>query len=283
MSKFVDIAAAIDSRYLLPLVTTIFSAWRRLDAGYRIRLHVLHGDLTAADESFLHLKLDRVLDLSTYAVADPLRLSRRNRHFSSANLLRLQIAETLTEMTGRVLYLDADVLVLEDLSSLIQQGDHRFPISAVIDTNHPHGSARLHPSPSVSESGAAPPGYFNAGVMVINLDLWRREELGIRATDIARGVGQSLPYLDQDILNVLCAGRWRRLPARWNRLIERRGGRLLGTDGGDSCPDSGVLHYCGSTKPWQDHFPGGWLRQLYEDECRFADEWTPDGRGRVNR
>src|SRR5207249_2600441 len=58
--------------------------------------------------------------------------------------------------------------------------------------------------------------YFNAGLMLINTNVWREEQIGRRAIQLIGTSEPPLKWLDQDALNMLIRERWRELDERWN-------------------------------------------------------------------
>ena len=60
--------------------------------------------------------------------------------------------------------------------------------------------------------------YFNAGVLLINMDEWRKNHHGdcLRSFAATFGDDVSLKYSNQDVLNIVLAGHWRELPYIFN-------------------------------------------------------------------
>jgi lipopolysaccharide biosynthesis glycosyltransferase len=107
--------------------------------------------------------------------------------------------------------------------------------------------------------------YFNAGVLVVNLDQWRRE----RATDnLVRFVTsrEALSWFDQDALNSVFAGRWKPLHPRWNAMNSLwtwpdLAADIFGTAAvREATSNPGILHFEGPSlsKPWHYLCPHPW-------------------------
>jgi lipopolysaccharide biosynthesis glycosyltransferase len=147
--------------------------------------------------------------------------------------IRLVIPSLLPEENGRLLYLDSDTLVQDSLQPLAAIDLDGSAIGAVEDDNcHPKHDGRLPLSPDVR--------YFNSGVMLIDLQRWRSEDLTNRALGFARANAERLAFPDQDALNGVVAGHFKLLDAPWNvtRPIAET-----------SCRHPKIVHYTG-TKPW---------------------------------
>ena len=81
-------------------------------------------------------------------------------------------------------------------------------VKAQMQQTHQHRMGKLGFDP------AAP--YFNAGVLLMDCELWRRDGLVDATLDVMRRFGLSLQGADQDILNILFHKKWLALSPRWN-------------------------------------------------------------------
>ena len=182
--------------------------------------------------------------------------------------IRVMLPDVLPEV-DRVVYLDADVLVLEALEPLWRTDLAGAPIAAVANVVEPD----YHPH--VRELGLDPMGgYFNAGVLVMDLVAMRREGAVQVLTDYVRHRGGRLPWFDQDALNVAFAGAWHHLHPRWNSQNSLRtwatwATEVFGCDArAEAVEHPAILHFEGPAvcKPWHllcDHpFRDQYLRTL---------------------
>ncbi|MCC6493731.1 MAG: hypothetical protein IT424_12015, partial [Pirellulales bacterium] len=115
--------------------------------------------------------------------------------------------------------------------------------------------------------------YFNGGVMVVNLDLWRREGLARRMLQALHDHRQHVLYWDQYALNVVLSGRWKALDPRWNQnsYIFRETKWLASNFCLKQCPTY-------ASDPWIVHF--NWLKP-WQAQCAhpFAEEFLQFVRG----
>jgi hypothetical protein len=90
--------------------------------------------------------------------------------------------------------------------------------------------------------------YFNAGVMSIDLALWRRDRVGDRALEYVRRHRDRVYFWDQEGLNAVLAGLWGPLDPRWNHNVSVPAGT---TSASRVVRDPWIIHFAGNVKPWR--------------------------------
>lgn len=124
---------------------------------------------------------------------------------------RLLLPELLPDVS-RVIYLDTDTLVLHSLLPLFQTDLGTDLMAAVAS---PTTGWEDH----CRSVGVDPDrGYFNSGVLLMNLDQMRRENFTAHALQVAKISGDTLVFPDQDLLNLVAQGRWKKLHPKWNAI-----------------------------------------------------------------
>lgn len=121
---------------------------------------------------------------------------------------RLLAHHLLSEGIQKVIYLDCDVIIKEDLRKLWDENIDVYAVGAVEDN---HGANRFK---DLNIPGSA--SYFNAGVLIINLDYWRKYAIGERVIRFAANYQGELTWQDQDALNAVCYNHWKKLHPKWN-------------------------------------------------------------------
>lgn len=131
-------------------------------------------------------------------------------HLSIATYYRLLIAVLLPHEIKRVLYLDCDIVVDAPLKELWNTSLTEYALAAVEEL----GSS----APDVYErlEYDAKYGYFNAGVLLVNLEYWREKgltELFFRYMSLH---ADKLKAHDQDVLNALLHDKCLHVSPKWN-------------------------------------------------------------------
>jgi lipopolysaccharide biosynthesis glycosyltransferase len=163
-------------------------------------------------------------------------------HVSRMTFARLLIPAVMPEGLSRVLYLDADIVVLHDLSPLWEIDLEGCPVGAVADPL----DALMKATPAGFQNVPRVRSYFNAGVLVIDLPRWREEQISENALRYLQRF-PSTRYSDQDALNAALDGHWKELDAKWNYQdhLSRRIQDL------PPAQQPAVVHFITALKPWK--------------------------------
>lgn len=277
------VVCAADDRYAMPLAVALRSALDNLVGQRGLEVHVLDGGIRAGNRARLLASLDRARVELRFLVPD----RRTFRHakvkrgrISLASYFRLVAPRLLPEAADRAIYLDSDLVVQGDLGRLweVHLGGH--PVAAVQDVSvptlgSPRGLAnhrRLGLAPDLK--------YFNAGVLILDLDRWRRESIPERALAYMKEHRESLRWLDQDVLNAVLAGRFRELDPRWNQLPQVHALDHVTPFEPDVAErvrsDPYIVHFATAEKPWHwiCRHPLRELFFVYLDRTAWAG-WRP--------
>jgi lipopolysaccharide biosynthesis glycosyltransferase len=129
-------------------------------------------------------------------------------HISLATYFRLFIPKILPSNLDRVLFLDVDMVIRNSIRSLweieLEGYTHAAAIAAGMDDYPAHIGL---PSDSL---------YFNAGLMLINLQAWRELEVFERGCELIHQQPERLQWWDQDVLNILLHNAWKPINLTWN-------------------------------------------------------------------
>lgn len=253
----IHIVFAADEHYVQHAVVAMVSILEHAQHPEKIVFHLLSEDISKEMEkkakdtveryraSFCYHKIEQEEAVDYYI----------SGLLSRAIYYRLQISVLLPNTIEKVLYLDCDLIVQEDVECLWTMDMEGKPIGAVLDLGilaSRASWAEKKKSLGLNDED----GYFNSGVLLIDLSLWR-----------ARGYSEELRHLaashtykhhDQDVLNVIFRKNWKELPLRWNvippvwqlftKILRQRAYRSMAIE---ACDAIAILHYAGGYKPWE--------------------------------
>jgi lipopolysaccharide biosynthesis glycosyltransferase len=166
-------------------------------------------------------------------------------HVTTPALLKLAAVAQLTADYDRIVYLDNDILVFDDLK-IGQLNFGAFPIAAVTDMDLTETGALRHSSWLDASSRDQETGsYFNSGVMIFEAANWRSEFLDAYARVLEthdHGCSYKLNCTsnDQCAANTAFRNNWLRLPTTYNM---QAGAKFT-----DSWRTAAARHYCGPRK-----------------------------------
>lgn len=149
--------------------------------------------------------------------------------YSVMTTLRAGLTKILPQEIDRVLWLDPDTVVVDDISDLWNVDIENKNFAAVEEVrNHNHS---LKP-------------YFNAGVMLINLNLLRKDGLDDKIINEINT--KHYEHLEQDVLNYLCHLHIRRLPSCYSDSFVS-----------EPCSHPRIKHFLAHAKPqfWNEVKP----------------------------
>ncbi|BAY23462.1 glycosyl transferase family 8 [Calothrix sp. NIES-2100] len=213
------VVCAADNNYAMPLTVTVRSALANIKSHRQICLFILDGGISQANKHKIIQSLaTEKVDITWIKIDNTLFENLvLTRHLTVSSYYRLMITQVISQDLDKVIYLDTDMVVVGDLEELwnIDIGDN-YALAVQDDVE-------LYISMSdglrnYQELGICPDEkYFNSGLLVINLEKWRNENIGNKVIEYIR---QNREFVrnDQDGLNAVLAGKWRELHPRWNQM-----------------------------------------------------------------
>lgn len=209
LQPLLRIVCGVDGPYARHCAVMLRSL-RQCHPHHRLEVTLLHAGLDPQQALMLYGDAAPQLDALSLLQVDGelLKPFPVDGHITPAAYLRLVLAEVLPPGMQRVLYLDCDILVRRSLDELwsLDLGDH--VLAAVAAPNDPENCRRLRLDPAR--------GYFNSGVLLIDLDRYRRFGIHQHAVEFVRRCPERLRWHDQDVLNHLLRHHWQPLADCWN-------------------------------------------------------------------
>lgn len=192
---------------------------------------------------------------------------------------RLDIPNILDSSIDKVIYLDCDLLVYDDIAALWSMDIQNKPVGAVEDYGI-MASKRIRKQKAQYIGLPFGKPYFNSGVLVMDLKKWRDGNYSEKIIRIAQE--NKFPNHDQDALNKFFMDNWYALPLRWNvippvfnlfmKILLKKEMRAAAIP---AKLNPAIFHYAGGYKPWEYESYSGFNDKYYEylgkTEFRDAD------------
>ncbi|XP_020217646.1 probable galacturonosyltransferase-like 1 [Cajanus cajan] len=261
----VHVAMTLDTTYLRGSMAAILSVLQHSSCPENIIFHFVTAASSSAaaplnrtlSTSFPYLKF-QIYPFRDGAVAGLISTSIRSALDCPLNYARNYMPDLLPSCLRKVVYLDSDLVLVDDIAKLAATplGDDPNTVLAAPEYCNANFSAYFTPSfwsnPSLSLTFAGrKPCYFNTGVMVIDLQRWRAGDYTAKIQDWMElqkrmriyELGSLPPFL------LVFAGNIAPVDHRWNQH------GLGGDNFRGLCRDLhpgpvSLLHWSGKGKPW---------------------------------
>lgn len=182
-------------------------------------------------------------------------------HISPATYYRLLVSEILPYSIDKAIYLDCDIIVRGSLTELWNTEISNYAVGAVHQMWQEVEDANRLGYPVEF-------GYFNAGVLLINLKYWREYAISAKLVNYLTSNYDTILMHDQDALNAVLYNKSFTLPCKWNMLhffFFPDSRTIRGVFNGDlvnnyseyknqlkyNRKNPTVIHFVSKPKPWQ--------------------------------
>lgn len=257
----IDIVCTIDENYVQHCAVMLMSlisntTWKKL------RVFIVHNGIQQQQASRLSNFLERLGYVVVLIEIDSSCLSEApvNQHVTLATYYRLLLPELLHHTIKKVIFLDADLIIRKDILELWQVDVNHYSHAAVedlgIDSEYKNRLGLLKKT-----------SYFNAGVLLINLEYWRTHNIGKLAIDFINSSPEKITYWDQDALNYVLQEKWYPLAPQWNvttinfhPIFQSEKSTIQGKESEPS-----IIHFAGggAYKPWHYYCTHPYKNEYY--------------------
>lgn len=251
MENFINVCFSSDNNYVQHLTTAMASILKNLKSDSIIRFYILDGGISECNKkNILELSALKDFECIFYDMSkfDFSRFPMNRSYISVATYYRLLILEILPKDIEKLIYLDCDIIVKDDLSKLYNIDISGYYAGVIEDEGSITQLKRLL-LPLENN-------YFNAGVIVFNLKELRKIDFLQKCFEFYELNKNEITLQDQDILNGVFSGRCKFLPLRWNA-----NGRLYRnndlerfytlTDEINAKNNPAIIHFTDIEKPWK--------------------------------
>lgn len=248
--SIIPIFFACDDNFVKYTVVSMRSIMENASRNEKYIIHILHTDIredmqrkiVAMSDENCEVRFENVMSyLETVSEKLPIR-----DYYSKTTYYRMFIAEMFPEY-DKAIYIDSDTVVLGDIAELY----HHDLLDKYVGAAHEQVMIQVDTYGRYVEEvmGIDRHNYFNAGLMLINCDQFRRNNILEKFVELL-GVYTFVVTQDEDYLNLLCHNKVCFIEQQWNTEV-------FGEVAYDES-EVKLLHYIMTSKPWH-----------YED-CRFG-------------
>ncbi len=250
-NRIIPIFLAADDKYVKYMMVTMQSIIENATNKFLYRIYILHTDISESNQVLVKSMEKLNVRIEFVDVVSELnRISKKiavRDYYTATTYYRIFIPELFPEY-DKVLYVDSDTVIREDISGLYRYTLGKNYIGAVRDQLVVQTD--IYGDYVEKVLGISRGAYFNAGVVLINCDEFRKQNMLKRFIELLNTYTFVVAQ-DQDYLNILCKDMVLWVDPRWNVQMA----------GEIPCDEENakLIHYNLATKPWH-----------YKD-CRFGE------------
>ena len=202
-----NIICCIDHNYIVQC--TVLMVYYLRTNQHTAHFHIIHDDLSDShmDDMRCALKQYRHCALSFYKVNKKMIEGMTIRKFAKRITLttyyRCFLSNILPKNVKKALYLDCDILILDNISSFYETELGSYAAAAIEDIGAKEKERYDILKYPLEKS------YFNAGVILFNRDYWQETDIPGKCMDFYKAHPERILFNDQDLLNcVLCDSKF---------------------------------------------------------------------------
>ena len=270
MGKHINIFYGADNNYAPYMRISIYSLLVNSSEDNIYTIYIFHTDISEDNQR----KIQALADLRKQTRIMFVDANFRNEkldykpdsYITAASNLRLLLLCEEFDLPDRIVYLDCDTIIEDDISKLFETDLKGFCVGGVEETGFrlfqktkkgffiDGRLLNIDLYKSIGLGMKSPTTYFNAGVFV--LDVKKARELHSYEEVLSVMRAKKYFYRDQDILNILFDGEVLLLDNRWNYqnnidYFLESNPEIFGPYYSELKRESpGIIHFISSQKPW---------------------------------
>ena len=244
MKPVIPVFFATDNNYAPFVAITLESILENCSKDYFYHFHVLTTDLDKSYEEKLKTYESEDVKIEFISLRETLTKIKVKFHlrdyYSIETYYRFFIANMYPQY-DKVLYMDCDIVVLGDIAELYNNDISNLYLAA--SPEEVMAEVKVFGDYVEKALDVPVPEYFNAGIMVMNLAEFRKDNIEKKFFEMINRFRFRVTQ-DEDYLNVLCKGKTKILDLGWNKTAFKN----------DKFDDKNLklIHYKINWKPWKN-------------------------------
>lgn len=269
MSKIKNFVYCFDDNYNIQAQCSMVSLLEKVSE--KINIYIIHS--LTLNEKFLSKKILNHKNLNKieifYHQSENIKFPMLHKgHVSEATYYRFFMSKYIDRDIESLVYLDSDILCLNDPIQIINQEEERLkrsgkPIGAVVEYKHEENSPEIERLNLDSD-------YFNAGVLIVNYQLWLKDDIERKLVNHMESIKENIIYWDQDVLNSFFNNNFNKIPKELNYSTsvnldyKSKYREIVDT--------VSFFHYSGKAKPWTIKGTNSQFSEIYHQNFRILFE-----------
>ncbi len=224
-----NIVTSFNEKYIKYGVSLIFSVWKN-NLNENIIFTILDIGISLESKNKL-LKWSKKIGIKInfYLVDDFIFIKHFGIDYQKLEPIsyyaRLICPYIFEESVEKILYLDADIICVKECREIFNSNLNGSIIAACRDSKYINFKHKISNQcnssiiPNYKELGFnGNEFYFNSGVMLIDIILWKKENISVKILDTLNKNKDNIMLWDQYGLNIILSGLWAELEKKWNTI-----------------------------------------------------------------
>jgi len=207
--KEISIAVCFDENYALNGAMTLYSAAKNIEKNVKIKAYIIDGGIIEETKKRFNKILRKNLDIiwlePDLSLFDNLPLSSWTTKVAHSRLLLPYI---INDDIKKIIYLDSDILVIGNLLCLWEIPLNNYFLAAFQDITYTNVNKKVNSQVLIDAGmdGLSP--YFNSGFLIINIYLWKKNDILRKYIEILKNIGNKFTHCNQDAMNIIFNNKW---------------------------------------------------------------------------
>lgn len=249
-----NIVFCTDKRYIIPCGVMMTSLCENNKEDFIKFFCIVDGNVDETDKMKLKKisqKYGHTIEFLTFnsPALESLPI-KDNVRYTKSVYYRLFFSEIFPKDMNKILFLDGDIIINHSLHELWDTDIEKYALGAIPDMTD--GNMEYYNRLKYSSHE----GYFNGGVLLINLDYWRKNNVQNRFLDFCKNYPERIVWNDQDVMNYVLRNEKLNLHLKynvqhgffWKNNMNFEWNRF-GNQFFDAIKKPVIIHY-NCTKPW---------------------------------
>ena len=258
----IDIFLCIDDAFVYPCLVTIKSIIDNSKDNNLLSFFILVPGKFKSNEYIEKFKKEENCKIQIISMEDKYEKLSTGRRWATPAYYRFSIPWITKKK--KAIYLDSDLLIRKDIKNLFDIDLEGYCYAAVVDgsANEEHILPNLEGNITIEKGN-----YYNSGVLLLNCDKIRKEMPATFANLLLKQEEKNFyKFIDQDILNIACHNKIKKLTPKYNFVLNAYYGGMLGTyensgkfytekkeEFKSAQEDATIVHFT-NPKPWNGEY-----------------------------
>lgn len=251
-NECINIVFAIDNNYARHCAVAIKSILEHINKNQKVHIFIICDEYFSDENKRLFKMYENknvAFDFLNVNVSDFSFYPLNREHISIATYYRLSLQDILPKDVNKVIYLDSDLVVVDNIAKLWDIDLEDNFIGGALDEGGVLQIRRLGLPLSHN--------YINAGICVMNIKKMREVNLKHLYTESLYKNYDFITLQDQDILNIAFVNKIKKLPLRWNvqsRFYKENELEYAFSQKEleEAATKPAIIHFSDREKPWQN-------------------------------